>query len=53
MKRKKKEDQFVNTSFLLRIGSKIPMDGVIETMFRVEMEKRTIQRLPHLEIHPI
>ena len=53
MKRKKKEDQFVNTSFLLRIGSKIPMDGVIETMFRAEKEKRTIQRLPHLEIHPI
>jgi hypothetical protein len=30
---KKKEDQHVDTSFLLRIGNKIPMEGVTETKF--------------------
>jgi hypothetical protein len=40
-------------SFLLRMGNKIPMEGVTETMFRAEMEGRTIQRLPHMGIHPI
>jgi hypothetical protein len=53
MKLKKKEDQSVDTSFLLRMGNKIPIEGVIETKFRAEMEGRTIQRLPHLGIHPI
>ena len=53
MKLKKKEDQSVDTSFLLRTGNKIPMEGVTETKFRAEMEGRTIQRLPHPEIHPI
>jgi hypothetical protein len=53
MKLKKKEDQSVDTSFLLRRGNKIPMEGVIETKFRAEAEGRTIQRLPHLGIHPI
>jgi hypothetical protein len=53
MKLKKKEDQSVNTSFLLRMGNKIPMEGVTETKFRAETEGRTIQRLPHLGIHPI
>ena len=33
MKLKKKEDQSVDTSFLLRIGNKIPMEGVTETKF--------------------
>jgi hypothetical protein len=49
----KKEDQSVHTSFLLRMGNKIPMEGVIETKFRYEMEGegRTIQRLPHPGIH--
>jgi hypothetical protein len=28
---KKKEDQSVDTSFLLRIGNKIPIKGVTET----------------------
>ena len=46
MKLKKKEDQSVDTSFLLRMGNKIPMEGVIETKFRAEMEGRIIQRLP-------
>ena len=30
---KKKEDQREDTSFLLRIGNKIPMEGVTETKF--------------------
>jgi hypothetical protein len=47
MKLKKKEDQSVDTSFLLRIGNKIPMEGVTETKFKAETEERTIQRLPH------
>ena len=53
MKLKKKEDQSVDTSFLLRRGNKIPMEGVTETMFRTETEGRTIQILPHLGIHAI
>jgi hypothetical protein len=52
MKLKKKEDQSVDTSFLLRMGNKIPMEGDTETKFRVEPERMTIQRLPHLGIHP-
>jgi hypothetical protein len=39
MKLKKKEDQIVNTSFLLKIGNKIHLEGVIETKFRAEMEE--------------
>jgi hypothetical protein len=53
MKPKKNEDQSVDISFLLRIGIKISMEGVTETKFGAEMEGRTIQRLPHLGIHPI
>jgi hypothetical protein len=53
MKLKKKEYQSVDTSFLLRRGNKIPMEGVTETKFGAEMEGRTIQRLPYLGIHPI
>jgi hypothetical protein len=53
MKIKKKEDQSMDTSFLLRMGNKITMEGVTETKFRAEMEGRTIQRLPHPGIHPI
>jgi hypothetical protein len=53
MKLKKNEDQSVDTSFLLRIGNRIPMKGVTETKFVAEMEGRTIQRLPHPGIHPI
>jgi hypothetical protein len=33
---KKKEDQYVDTSFLLRTGNKIPMEGVTETKFGAE-----------------
>jgi hypothetical protein len=53
MKLKKKEDQSMDISTLLRRRNKIPIEGVSETKFRAETEGMTIQRLPHLEIHPI
>jgi hypothetical protein len=53
MKLKKREDQSVETSILLRRGNKIPMKRVTATKFGAEPEGMTIQRLPHLEIHPI
>jgi hypothetical protein len=53
MKLKKKEEQNVDTSFLLRRGNKILMEGVTETKFRAETEGMTIQKLPYLGIHPI
>ena len=46
---KKREDQWVDTSFLL----KIPMKGVTETKFGPKTKGWTIQRLPHPGIHPI
>jgi hypothetical protein len=51
MNLKKKEDQSVDTSFLLRMGNKIPMEGVTEIKLGAEMEGRTMQRLPHPGIH--
>jgi hypothetical protein len=53
MKLKKKTDQSVDTSLLLRRRNKIPMEGVTETKIRAETEGSTIQRLPHPGIHPI
>jgi hypothetical protein len=53
MKLKKKEDQSVDTSILLRRENKIPMEGVTEIKCKAETEGMTIQRLPHLGIHPI
>jgi hypothetical protein len=53
MKLKKKEDQSVDTSFLLRMGNKIPMEGVTDTTFGGGMEGRTTQTLPHPGILPI
>ena len=38
----KKKDQRVDTSFLLRIGNKIPMEGFTETKFGAEMKGWTI-----------
>jgi hypothetical protein len=35
------------------MGNKTPMEGVTETNFGAELEGKTIQRLPHLGIHPI
>jgi hypothetical protein len=42
MKLKKKEEQCVDTSLLLRRGKKGPMEGVTETNFRAETEGRNI-----------
>jgi hypothetical protein len=42
VKLKKKEDQSVDTSFLLRMENKISMERVTETKFRAETEGRTI-----------
>jgi hypothetical protein len=53
MKLKKKEDQMLDTSLLLKIGNKIPMEGVTETKFGAKTEGNTIQRLPHPGIHLI
>ena len=52
-KLKKNEDQSVDTLLLLRMGNKIPIEGVTETKFGHEMKEWTIQRLFHLGIHPI
>jgi hypothetical protein len=53
VKLKKKEGQSVDTSVLLRRGNKISMERVSETKYEAEAEGMTIQRLPHLGIHPI
>jgi hypothetical protein len=55
---KKQEDKCADTLFLLRIGNKIliysvTLGGVTETKFVAKMKGWTIQRLPHLGIHPI
>jgi hypothetical protein len=39
--------------FFLEGGTKYFMEGVIETKCEAETEGKTIQRLPHLVIHPI
>jgi hypothetical protein len=52
MKLKKKKDKSVDTSVLLTRG-KIPMKGVTKRKCETETEGMTIQRLPHLGIHPI
>jgi hypothetical protein len=46
LKLRKKEDQSVDTLFLLRMGNKIPMGGVTETKCGAETEGKAIQRLP-------
>jgi hypothetical protein len=43
----------VDTSFLLRIENKIPMEGVTETKFGGKTKGQTIQTLPHPGVHPI
>jgi hypothetical protein len=53
MKLKKKEDQNVDSSVLLRRGNKISMEGVTETKCGAETEGKAIQRLLNLGIHPI
>ena len=53
MKLKKKEDQSVDASVLLRSRHKIFMGGNTETKHGAETEQKAIQRLPQLGIHPI
>ena len=53
MKLKKKEDQSVDTLFLLIKGIKISMGGDTETKFGAETEGKDTQRWPHMEIYPI
>jgi hypothetical protein len=53
MKLKKKEDQNVDASVLLRKVNQIVTGGNMETKCGSETERKAIQRLPHLEIHPI
>ena len=49
----KKEEQSVDNLTPLRRGNKIPMQGITETKIGADTEGMVIQRLPHLEIHPI
>jgi hypothetical protein len=44
-KKIKREDQWMDTSFLLRMGNKIPMEGVTETKFGAKRKGWTIQRM--------
>jgi hypothetical protein len=53
MKLKKKEDQSMDVSVLLRRGNKILKGGNKETKCGAETEGKAIQKLPHLGIHPI
>jgi hypothetical protein len=53
MKLKKEKDQSVATSVLLRKGNKILTGANTETKYGTKTEGKTIQRLPHLEIHHI
>ena len=43
----------MDTSFLLKIGNKIPMNGVTETTFGAKTKGWTIQRPPYPGIYPI
>jgi hypothetical protein len=43
----------VDTLFLLIRGNKIPMEGITETKFGAETERRTFQKLAHRGINPI
>ena len=49
----KKKVQSVDTLVLLRRGNKILMGGDTKTKYGLETEGKAIQRLPHLQIHPI
>jgi hypothetical protein len=46
-------NQSMDALVLLRRRNKILMVGNTETKCRVETERKTILRLPHLAIHPI
>ena len=51
MKLKKKDDQNVVASVLLRKGNKMLKEGNMETKCGAEIEGKAIQRLPYLGIH--
>jgi len=53
MKLKIKEDHHVNASILLTRRSKILTGGSEKTKCGTETERKAIQSLPHLGIHPI
>jgi hypothetical protein len=53
MKLKKKENQSVDVSVLLRRGNKILTGGNKEIKCGAETEGKSIQRQPYLGIHPI
>jgi hypothetical protein len=53
LRKRLSENQSVDTLLLLRMGNKIPLEGVTETEFGAEAERRIIHRLPHPGIHPI
>jgi len=53
MKLKKKQDQSVEASILLKRGNKVLKGGNKETKFGAETEGKAIQRLPHLGIHSV
>jgi hypothetical protein len=53
MKVKKKEDQSVDTLSLLRMGNKIPMEGVTETKFGAEPKGMTTRDCPTLGTIPL
>ena len=53
MMAKKQEEQSMDILALLRWGNKIPTEEDTETKSGTEFEGKTIQRLPHLGIHPI
>jgi hypothetical protein len=53
MKLKKKEDQSVNSSVLLRWGNKILTGRNMEIKCGAQTEGKAFQRLSHLGKHPI
>jgi hypothetical protein len=53
MKLKKKEDQSVDSSVLLKRENKILTGGNRKTKCGAETEGKAISFLPHLRIHPI
>jgi hypothetical protein len=53
MKPKKKKDQSVGASVLLRMGEKILTGGNMETKCGAETEGKAIQRLPYLCIYSL
>jgi hypothetical protein len=53
MKLKKKEDQSMEDASVLRRRGKIFIGGNMGTKYEAETEGMTIQRFPHLRMHPI